>query len=223
MNELGEEGQEEASQDSLEMDLGGSIDKEDASGIPRLVGTLDQWTTVSRRNRDVRERVGIEVTVDSGAVDTVGPPTVAPGIPIRETAASRSGMHYRAANNMKSPNLGEKKIEGINEEGQDVGMTIQVAKVNKVLASVGRMCEAGNKVVFDDEEGSYIMNKKTGKVTKFEKRNGVYNFNLMIPKELSSVESASNSSSSASVNPVVAVRYMYDALAESFRRQDDTW
>ena len=171
----------------------------------------------------MRERVGIEVTVDSGAVDTVGPPTVAPGIPIRETAASRSGMHYTAANNMKIPNLGENKIEGINEEGQDVGMTIQAAKVNKVLASVGRTCEAGNKVVFDDEEGSYIMNKKTGNITKLEKRNGAYKFNLMIPKELSSVENASSSNSSASVNPMVAVRNRYAALAESFRRQEDTW
>ena len=113
---MGEECQEEGTQDSLEMDLGGSLDKEDFSGIPRLVDTLDQWTTVSRRNRDDRDRVGVEVTVDSGAVDTVGPPSVAPGIPIRATEASRSGMHYRAANNMKIPNLGEKKLQGIHEE-----------------------------------------------------------------------------------------------------------
>ena len=115
------------------MDLGGSLEKEELSEIPRLVDTLDQWTTVSRRNRHARGRVGVEVTVDSGAVDTVGPPSVAPGIPIRETAASRSGMHYRAANNMKIPNLGGKQLEGIDENGQYVGMTIQVAQVNKVL------------------------------------------------------------------------------------------
>ena len=103
-------------------------------------------------------------------------------------------------------------------------MTIQVAKVNKVLASVGRMWAAGNRVVFDDEEGSYIMNKKTGNITKLEKRNGVYKFNLMIPKELSSVENASSgSSSSTSVSPMIAIRNRYDALAESFRRQDDAW
>ena len=84
------------------------------------------------------------------------------------------------------------------------------------------MCEAGNKVVFDDEGGSYIMNKKTGNITKLEKRDGVYKFNLIIPKELSSVENANSSSSSnTSVNPMIAIRNRYDPLAESFRRHDD--
>ena len=134
LNELGEERQEDGTQDSLGMDLGGSLDKEEFTGVP--LDTLDQWTTVSRWNRDDRDIVGVEVTVDSGAVDTVGPPSVAPGIPVRETKASRSGMHYRAANNMKIPNLGEKKLQERTEEGQYVGMTIHVAQVNKVLASV---------------------------------------------------------------------------------------
>ena len=188
-----------------------------------MVGTLDQWTTVSRRNGDHRDRVGFEVTVDSGAVDTVGPPSVAPGIPVRKTEASRSGMHYRAANNMKIPNLGEKKLQGITEEGQDVGMTIQVAQVNKVLASVGRMCEAGNRVVFDDEEGSYIMNKKTRKITKLVKRNGIYKFNIMIPKELSSVEASSSSGANHRNEATTTTRNRFEALSESFRRQEASW
>ena len=167
--------------------------------------------------------MGVEVTVDPGAVDTVGPPTVAPGIPIRETEASRSGMHYRAANNMKIPNLGEKKLQGITEEGQDVGMTIQVAQVNKVLASVGRMCEAGNRVVFDDEEGSYIMNKRTKKITRLEKKNGVYKFNIMIPKELSSVETSSSSGSDRRNEATIHTRNRFEALSESFRRQETSW
>ena len=42
-------------------------------------------------------------------------------------------------------------------------MTFQVAKVRGPLGSVRRICEAGNRVVFDDEgEGSYIESKKTG-------------------------------------------------------------
>eukprot|EP00974_Lingulodinium_polyedra_P091639 8882133-Lingulodinium_polyedra.AAC.1 len=57
-----------------------------------------------------------------------------------------------------------------------------VADVSKVLASVARMCECGNRVVFD-EEGSYVQNKKTGMKTKIEKRNGVYVMDLMVKQE----------------------------------------
>ncbi len=44
------------------------------------------------------------------------------------------------------------------------------------------MCEAGNRVVYD-EDGSFIQNKKTGKVTKMNKKKGVYVFNLWVKKE----------------------------------------
>ena len=39
----------------------------------------------------------VTVTVDSGAVDSVGPPTMAKDIRVKETPASRAGMKYRAA------------------------------------------------------------------------------------------------------------------------------
>ena len=43
-------------------------------------------------------------------------------------------------------------------------MTFQVGKVNGPLGSVRKMCQAGNRVVFD-EEGSYIEHKSTGEIT----------------------------------------------------------
>ena len=42
------------------------------------------------------------------------------------------------------------------------------------MASVAKICGAGNKVVFDDEEGYYIENKASGKRTWMTKRNGVF-------------------------------------------------
>ena len=59
---------------------------------------------------------------------------------------------------------------------------MQVAQVNKVLASVGKMCGAGNRVVFDDEEGSYIEDKQSGEITPLHKRNGVYVMDMRIRK-----------------------------------------
>ena len=40
----------------------------------------------------------ITVTIDSGAVDSVGPKTMATDIGIKDTPASRAGLKYRAAN-----------------------------------------------------------------------------------------------------------------------------
>ena len=50
----------------------------------------------------------IKITADSGAVDHVAPPTLAKGTPVRETKASKQGVHYIAANGSEIKNLGEK-------------------------------------------------------------------------------------------------------------------
>jgi hypothetical protein len=43
------------------------------------------------------------------------------------------------------------------------------------------VCQAGNKVVFD-EDGSYILNKKTGKTIKVRMDNGNFEFDLWVSK-----------------------------------------
>ena len=86
------------------------------------------------------------------------------------------------------------------------------------------MCEAGNRVVFDDKEGSYIMNNKTKKITRLVNKSGVYKFNIMIPKELSSVEASSSSSGGNTRNDATVVtRNRFEALSESFHRQETSW
>ena len=52
-------------------------------------------------------------------------------------------------------------------------MTFQVAQVTKPLCAVSKICEKGHTTAFD-EDGSYIKNKKTGKVTHLKKERGVY-------------------------------------------------
>ena len=82
------------------------------------------------------------------------------------------------------PNKGEKRVTKMTKEGEMVGLTMQVADVTKVLGSVGKFCEANNRVVFDDQEGSYIMNKNTGKKTMLVKSGGVYRFPMWVKKAI---------------------------------------
>jgi len=119
-----------------------------------------------------------------------------PGIPITQTKASMNGMHYTAANGSLIRNLGEKRISGVDANGQPLSITVQCADVRKPLGPVGRMCDADNRVVFDNE-GSYIINKKTRKVTPMVKENGVYTFELWVPGD-EQVEKPINSISKSS-------------------------
>ena len=133
----------------------------------------------------------VPVTVDSGAVDSVIPKRVASGVPIRETAASRSGLKYRAANGTSIANEGERVLRGYTKEANMVDMAMQVAEVTKPLGSVRAMVKAGNRVVFD-EQGSYIQNKFTGLVTQVEERNGAYVFDIWVPRNKNKQESGYN-------------------------------
>ena len=124
----------------------------------------------------------VKITVDSGAVDTVGPRTLGKGIPLLETEASKQRKFYRAANDTKIAIHGKKNICGYTAEGTKIGMDVQIAEVKKTLGSVRRICEAGNRVVFD-EDGSYVENKSSGERTALQKEKGSYVLTLWVPRE----------------------------------------
>ena len=75
----------------------------------------------------------LKIIVDSGAVDTVGPKSIAPGFPTQDTEASRKGMYYRAANDTKIAIHGKKDISGCTSEGSAIGLEIQIADVKKAF------------------------------------------------------------------------------------------
>ena len=122
----------------------------------------------------------IKVTVDSGAVDTVTPPSTAKYFPILETEASRRGLHYRAANGTRITNHGARRVQGISAEFKPMDMIMNVADVKKTLASAFQIVNANNKVVLD-KDYSYIVNKETGERTTITLENGEFNFDLWVP------------------------------------------
>ena len=122
-----------------------------------------------------------------------GPKSVASHLKVQETEASRQGVKYVAANGQRIANVGQKKVQGLTDEGIPLGMTWQIAEVKKPLASIGRMCDAGNVAIFT-KDGGYVVPKKVIEQTlvsldktesqylRMEREGGVYNFNLWIPK-----------------------------------------
>ena len=123
----------------------------------------------------------VEVTVDSGASEWIGPESVAKHLAIEPTAASKAGAWYEAANGTRIFNKGQKRLTGVGTDGTALSVTMQVGDVTRVLGAVSRMTQAGNRVVFDND-GSYVQNKQTGHRTEIELRNGEYKLDMWIPK-----------------------------------------
>ena len=126
--------------------------------------------------------VPIKVTVDSGAADSVASKKVAPHIPVRSTEMSRGGLKYSAACGTEIANEGERDFDARVQEGHNVAMTFQAAEVRKPLGAVSKICDANNRVVFDND-GSYSENKITKERTPIERNKGSYEIDLYVDKE----------------------------------------
>jgi hypothetical protein len=115
----------------------------------------------------------LPVNIDSGAIDSCMPKDKCNQFRVMPSEMSKSGACYSAANGSEIKNYGQRDVEGQTSEGVNATMTFQVADVRGALGSVHRICEAGNRVVFDDE-GSYIECKATKSKSVIDKVNGVY-------------------------------------------------
>ena len=115
----------------------------------------------------------VEMTIDSGASETVVGEDMLASVELREGLGSKRGVEYEVANGVRIPNLGEKRFLGISDEGVKRHITAQVCEVNKGLLSVRRMVGAGNRVVFEPT-GSYIEDPNTGEYMNLEEKNGMY-------------------------------------------------
>ena len=84
-----------------------------------------------------------------------------PNEPIVDEAKWR-GVKYVAANGGKMENIGEKKVKFKRAGSKAVySITFQVTDVSKPLASVSRILDKGNAVIFS-KSGSYILNEVSG-------------------------------------------------------------
>ena len=114
--------------------------------------------------------------MNSGATESVAPPTMCPHIPLAEFSGSRPGEEYRTAGGERLKNEGQRHMQAWTDEGRTVGMTYQVAEVTNPLNSGTKMCDAENVVAFT-AEGSTMKNLWTGASMHFGGESGVYVLN----------------------------------------------
>ena len=117
-----------------------------------------------------------EITVDSGAAESVLPVDVMPNETLVEGEAKKWCVRYIAAKGGRMDNMGEKKVR-FRREGSDAvnSITFQVTGVGKPLASVSRILDKGNSVVFSRKgEGSYIVNERARQKIPIKEEKGTF-------------------------------------------------
>ena len=114
----------------------------------------------------------ITSVMDSGAADSVAPEDIASWIPVVASPGSKRGQHYLSASGDRLPNLGQKSLQVVTEEGTATTTTYQIADVTRPLCAVSKACESGNVVVFT-KEGGFIQ-APNGARTKFRRDRNVY-------------------------------------------------
>ena len=88
----------------------------------------------------------MSITFGSGAAESVASPEAFPGYPVKPHPKP---ILYQSATGEPIVNRGEQQIAMVTSEGALRGMRFQATdKVNKPLASVATIAEAGHDVIF---------------------------------------------------------------------------
>jgi hypothetical protein len=120
---------------------------------------------------DENQKQKIRFTVDSGAAETVCRKTDAEDFPII-LGGNESMTKYIMPNGEIVENDGEKHLKVKTAEGEKFIVRTQLTDVRKPLMSVSKVCDEGNRVIFE-ENGGFIENKKSGQRTNFLREGNV--------------------------------------------------
>ena len=90
----------------------------------------------------------IEAAVDSGATDSVGPAGMFSQFPLKPSEGSLAGKCYVSATKHQVPNLGERVVEFMTDEGLKMKIKLQEAAIGKVLISAAKLVENHHDVSF---------------------------------------------------------------------------
>ena len=120
----------------------------------------------------------VELTIDSGAAEHVVGPRDLPHIPV---GPCRRHVQYTMANGQKASNRGEQHVMAITQDGHEIAFKAQVTDVHRPLMSVSRICDKGNRVVFESD-GGYIESLATGEKIHVRRDHNVYRLQVEVPK-----------------------------------------
>ena len=115
-----------------------------------LMMTREKESILTATN-ETWEDLEFEVALDSGSVVHVCAPADCPGYLLQESPGSRRGQEFLMGDGGTIANLGQKQLNlADNTVGSDVQSIFQIAAVTRPLMSVGKICDEGHSVTFDN-------------------------------------------------------------------------
>ena len=132
--------------------------------------------------------IKITGVMDSGASESVAPPTMCPQFDIKPSPGSIIGQNYLSASNGVMYNVGEQILDVVTSTGKESAVKYQmVDKVTRPLNSISEICDAGGlkgqHVIFG-RSGGVILNLDTGDQTPFSRADGIYTMDMWVkPKQ----------------------------------------
>ena len=123
-------------------------------------------------NEEAWKDIEFEVALDSGSVVHVCSLTDCPGYRLGESPGSRRLQHFQMGDGGEIPNLGQSQLNLSDESiGRDIQSVFQIAAVTRPLMSVGRICDEGHSVTFNNVMA--IVNGKDGsEICRFHRAPG---------------------------------------------------
>jgi hypothetical protein len=125
----------------------------------------------------------IEITVDSGACDTVVPTTLCSHISLMATAKSRSGFEYEVANGEGLLNMRERRCFMMTENSNTTKrIAFQCADVHKPLLSVSRLADQGYECTLG-KIGGVLCDVDAGDLIPLHRRDNLYVMRVWIKQD----------------------------------------
>ena len=114
----------------------------ETSASPSSINVAENWVDIE-----------IIVALDSGSQDHVCAEEDAPGYDLLQSEGSKSQQCFIVGDGGRLPNMGEKKLNLEPEDSANaISSCFQIARVTRPLMSVGRICDGGSKVVFEEDK-----------------------------------------------------------------------
>ena len=131
--------------------------------------------------------------MDSGATVPVLHPKTGKDYEVEESPASKAGVEYEIANGDTLPNLGQKRIAVMTEEGTVRGYSSQCADVSKSLQSVRAMVGSKHAVCFGlgpEGQDHLIINRVSGEINRMvdDGVNYLQRLRIIPPDQLDAVQ-----------------------------------
>ena len=104
---------------------------------------------------------------------TIAPPSMARGVPVKESEMSSQGQSYTAADNGKIANQGQQVLTITTNEGRQGRTCCQIGDVTRPLMSVSQVADAGN-IVLMDSQGGWVYSLLDESWTRIRRYNNVY-------------------------------------------------